>query len=136
MNEENKIKTIAISQETFDKLSDETINRIKESVLERFKEIKGVELVILPREEIFDRYIENKKSQDTHVVVLLDDKDEKERFEKRQEELINKIMEFKMPPHLPEILDAKYIYQEQRKQEKPYVPRTIGRPNSKKKGGR
>jgi hypothetical protein len=136
MCEDDKIKIIAISKETFDKLSEDKIQHLKESILNRFQEAEDVKIIMLPREEIFNRYIEKKEPKDARVVVILDDKDEKERFEKSQEEFINKVMEFTMPPHLPEMLDSEYIYQEQKKQQKPFVPRTIGKPNSKKKGGR
>ena len=136
MCEDDKIKIIAISKETFDKLSEDKIQHLKESILNRFKEAEDVKIIMLPRQEIFERYIEKKEPKDARVVVILDDKDEKEQFEKAREAFENKVMEFKMPPRLPEIIDAEYIYQEQRKQEKPYVPRAIGKPISKKKGGR
>lgn len=134
MSRENKIKTIAISTETFDKLSEDALNHIKESILSRFNKADDVEFIVLPREEIFARYVENKESANDPVIILLDDKDEKEQFEKGQEELINKAVEFKIPPHHCDVIDADYIYKEQISTQKPYVPHTIGKPDSKKKG--
>ena len=150
MSNEEKFKKIAISQETFDKLTEEFINNLEQK--------ENVVLVVMPREEIFSHA--KKNSSDISGVILA--QDEIKKYKKRlitegilallaQEEAKEyekeltaqeRIFEFKTPQHIEELLEDfpqmidQGIYENQKRQNKYYVPRTIGRPNSKKKGGR
>ena len=131
MSNEEKFKKIAISQETFDKLTEEFINNLKQK--------ENAVLVVMPREEIFSHA--KKNSSDISGVILAQDEAKEYEKERTAQE---RIIEFKMPQHIEELLEnlPQMIYEDprpfpsQKQQNKPYVPRTIGRPNSKKKGGR
>ncbi len=129
MSNEEKFKKIAVSQETFDKLTEEFIDNLKQK--------ENAVLVVMPREEIFSHT--KKNSSDISGVILVQDEVKEYEKERAAQE---RIIEFKMPQYideliesLPQMIDSK-VYDNQKQQNKPYVPRTIGRPNSKKKGGR
>ena len=129
MSNEEKFKKIAVSQETFDKLTEEFIDNLKQK--------ENAVLVVMPREEIFSHT--KKNSSDISGVILAQDEVKEYEKERAAQE---RIIEFKMPQYideliesLPQMIDSK-VYDNQKQQNKPYVPRTIGRPNSKKKGGR
>jgi len=127
----NECKKLAVSQETFDKLTEEFINNLKQN--------ENVVLVVMPREEIFSHT--KKNSDDISGIILA--QDEAKEYEK---ELIEqqRIIEFQTPHRIEELIEnlPQMIYADprpfpsQKQQNKYYVPRTIGRPNSKKKGGR
>ena len=61
-------------------------------------------------------------------------------FAQRIKEINDKIMkEFTCKPELlplPKMLDVSYVYVKKSQNSKPYVPRVIGKPNSKARGGR
>lgn len=142
-NHEENIKKIIISEETFETLKQEEIEKLREK--------KDVDIIVLSQTEVFSHYIHITAGIAAVILSKAEQKDllnssgadfnlPEDVFEQRIKEIKKNLepIEFKIQelPNLPEILDAKYIYQEQRKQEKPYVPRTIGKPISKKKGGR
>ena len=133
MDKQSHIKTIAVSQETFDKLSEDVVKRLKENILNRLPEAEDVEFIILPREEIFKRYLQNKQHQEADIIILSDEAEEKERIEKERELAMRYASEIIMPPVLP---DIHKMYPQTPVKQKPYVPHVIGRPDSKKKGGR
>ena len=146
-NHEENIKKIIISEETFETLKQEEIEKLREK--------KDVGIVILPQKEVFSHFIHNTAGVAAVILSKTEQKDllnssgadfnlPEDVFEQRIKEIKKNLepIEFKMPQHIEELLEDfpqminQGIYDNQKQQNKPYVPRTIGRPNSKKKGGR
>jgi|GEM_PF-5231006 len=148
-NHEENIKKIIISEETFETLKQEEIEKLREK--------KDVGIVILPQTEVFSHFIHNTAGVAAVILSKTEQKDllnssgadfdvPEDVFEQRIKEIKKNLepIEFKMPQHIEELLEnlPQMIYEDprpfpsQKQQNKYYVPHTIGRPNSKKKGGR
>ena len=164
MSEEIDLRKIAISKETFEKLSEEFIERLKNEekinlvILDKAvmhpKNLSHLDVsgVIMVQDEV-DRY---QKELELISPEMLDNETLAKQFKERskvfemqnvpeiiedyrrvyerpkQLEEMNKVFEMKNVPEV--IVEDRRIYQEPK--QKYYVPRTIGKPNSKKKGGR
>jgi len=131
MNKE-KIKKIAISETTFSQISEEMIERLKkeekvmlvvvdDSLIREYKMLahEKIDGIILSKEEA--------KEIELPEPEMLDHA----KLEKQLEEM-SKVFEMQNVPDIIE--DYQRVYE--RPKQKFYVPRTIGKPNSKKKGGR
>ncbi len=142
-NHEENIKKIIISEETFETLKQEEIEKLREK--------KDVDIVILSPKEVFSHYIHNTAGVAAVILSKTEQKDllnssgadfgvPEDVFEQRIKEIKKNLepIEFKIQelPKLPEMITASYIYKEQKNKVKPYVPRRIGTPNNKKRGGR
>ncbi len=106
MSENNQKRKILVSEKTYEKISE----ALKDAL-----SIQGFDIEVVPNEE-FKARIRKAKEND---------------FVFKDEELKDMVLEFKMPNFYREpepILPVK--------KQKMYVPKTIGRPNNKKKGGR
>lgn len=131
MSEKEAFKKIAVSETTFSQMSEELIAHLKQK--------ENVRLVVVEDSLIHEHKMLAREKID---VVILSKDEEKElktmslesidhdRIRKQMEE-INKIFE---KQDLPEIIDYEIVHQEPKR--KFYVPRSIGKPNPKKKGGR
>ena len=108
MSENNQKRKIIVSEKTYEKIS---------SALKDTLSVQGFEIEVVPNEEFKERL---RKAKENDFVF-------------KDEEMANVVLEFKMPP------DGGYISPDKifpTKKQKMYVPITIGKPNSKKKGGR
>ena len=133
--EEINLRKIAISKETFEKLSEDFVERLKNE--------EKINLVILDKA---DMHPKNLSHLEVSGVIMV--QDEVNQYQKelelispgmpdnetlaKQIEEMNKVFEMK---NVPEVAIEYQNICEKPKQ-KHYVPRTIGRHNSKKKGGR
>ncbi len=107
MNENNQKRKILVSEKTYEKISD----ALKDKLV-----VEGVEIEVLSDAEFKSRV--KKEQKDVYVF-------------KDEENLENMVLDFKMPH------DYEHSYKEfPVKKPKMYVPRTIGKPINKKKGGR
>lgn len=107
MSENNQKRKILVSQSTYEKISE----AMKDNLVK-----EGFEIEVVPNEEFKARL--KKEQKDIYVF------NEEENIEKM-------VLDFKMPPdyaHTDKFFPTK--------KNKVYVPRTIGKPISKKKGGR
>ncbi|MBR2300145.1 MAG: hypothetical protein IJ870_06210 [Alphaproteobacteria bacterium] len=143
MSEAKEIKKILISEETFETLKQEEVEKLREK--------KDVDIVILSQTEVLSHFIHNTAGVAAVILSKTEQKDllnssgadfnlPEDVFEQRIKEIKRNLepIEFKIPelPKLPEMIPASYIYNEQKNKVKPYVPRCIGTPNNKKRGGR
>lgn len=106
MSENNQKKKIIVSEKTYEKISE----ALKDAL-----SVQGFDIEVVPNEE-FKARIRKAKEND---------------FVFKDEELKDIVLEFKMPPD--------YVRRDNfvpTKKQKMYVPKTIGKPNNKKKGGR
>lgn len=106
MSENNQKRKILVSEKTYEKIS---------SSLKDALSLQGFEIEIVSNEKFKERIRQAKKND----------------FVFKDEEIENMVLEFKMPPDCR--CDDNYFPE---KKQKMYVPRTIGKPNSKRKGGR
>ena len=127
MNEETDLRKMAISREAFEKLT--------ENFVERLKREEKIELVVVSAEDLHE--IKYRNLGVSGIILTADEKDEYEKELKVQEEII----EYTMPDHiemlmsaLPVMINDEQVHSRHKKNF--YVPRVIGRPNAKKKGGR
>lgn len=130
MSEKEAFKKIAVSETTFSQMSEELIEHLKKEENVRLIVVEDClihEHKMLVREKI-DIVLLNKDEKKELEMMSLESMDH-DRIRKQMEE-INKIFE---KQDLPEI-DYEIVRQEPKRQF--YVPRTIGKPNPKKKGGR
>lgn len=106
MSENNQKRKIIVSEKTYEKISE----ALKDAL-----SVQGFDIEVVPNEE-FKARIRKAKEND---------------FVFKDEELKDMVLEFKMPPD--------YVRMDNfvpTKKQKMYVPKTIGKPNNKKKGGR
>ena len=132
MTEETDLRKIAISQETFEKLTEDFIEHLKNE--------EKVQLIIVGNSDLHPSNIQH---LEVSGVILAQDEAEKYKKELEMEE---KIIEYQNMSSLGNIekmieqMDLLNTYTPERitlpKKQKYYVPRTIGKPNPKKKGGR
>ena len=106
MSENKQQRKILVSQATYEKISD----TLKENLVK-----EGFEIEVVPNEE-FKARIKNQKD----IYVFKD-----------EENIEKEVFEFKLPPNYA---CSDMVFQT--KKQKMYVPRTIGKPINKKKGGR
>lgn len=125
--EEKDLKKIVISEKTLAQMSPE--------FLEKLKQEDNVKLVVIGNDMICEAKMIAHKEQAS--VIILSKDEEKELIEQKiiEEENEKRIFEIKDLPHV-DIQEAKYLYMRPERKQKFYVPRTIGKPNSTKKGGR
>lgn len=131
MSEEN-LRKIAISEETFEKLTADFIEHLKNE--------EKIELVVVSAENLHPGSMHR---LDVSGVILAQDEAEKY---KKELEMQEKIIEYQNMSSLDNIekmieqMDMLTTYVPERmtlpQKQKYYVPRTIGKPNPKKKGGR
>ena len=132
MSEKEKIRKIAVSETTFSQMSEELVEHLKteekvlivvvdDSLIHEHKMLthEKIDAIILSKEEEKELELISPQMPDNETLA-------------KQIEEMNKVFEMKNVPEV--IVEDRRIYQEPK--QKYYVPRTIGRPNSKKKGGR
>ena len=107
MSENNQKRKIIVSEKTFEKIS---------LALKDALSVQGFEIEVVPNDKFKDRI---RKANKNDFIF------------KDEEGTENIVLEFKMPPNC-EYMDNYFP----EKKQKMYVPRTIGKPNNKKKGGR
>lgn len=122
--DKEKFRKLIISERTLEQISSEFLEKLKES---------HVQLVVVPNEMVSDIKMLVRKE---HVSFILLSEDEKKSVEDLMEETENKMPNVFEIQKLPAIEDVKELYLTPRKKQKPYVPKTIGKPNAKKRGGR
>lgn len=160
MNEE-KLKKIMISEETFENLKREFVNQIEKH--------DDVSFVIMPKMEVFAHLI--LKTPDVSAVILskqeeleiaklsvedfksdadfnmsaidfarriqyMSEIDFAQRIKEINDKMIKEFTNKPELPPLPQMLDTCYTYEKKSESRKPYVPRVIGKPNTKARGGR
>jgi len=132
MSEKEKMRKIAVSETTFSQMSEELVEHLKteekvlivvvdDSLIHEHKMLthEKIDAIILSKEEEKELELISPQMPDNETLA-------------KQIEEMNKVFEMKNVPEV--IVDYQPIYE--RPKQKHYVPRTIGRPNSKKKGGR
>ena len=132
MSEKEKMRRIAVSETTFSQMSEELIEHLKteekvllfvvdDSLISEHKMLmhEKIDGIILSKAEA--------KEMELTAPEMLDDA----KIEKQLEEM-SKVFEMQKAPEIIE--DYQRVYE--RPKQKFYVPHMIGRPNSKKKGGR
>lgn len=132
MSEKEKMRKIAVSETTFSQMSEELVEHLKteekvlivvvdDSLIHEHKMLthEKIDAIILSKEEEKELELISPQMPDNETLA-------------KQIEEMNKVFEMKNVPEV--IVEDRRIYQEPK--QKYYVPRTIGRPNSKKKGGR
>ena len=118
----DKIKKIAISEATLQKMNKE--------MLEHLQENEDVQIIVMDNDEI-----RKHKLAAYYIRILIcgmaggQTPEEIELIKEKGE----KLFEMKSISELPKIED---FFVPQKKRQKPYVPRTIGHPCTRKKGGR
>ena len=132
MSGKEKMRRIAVSETTFSQISEELIEHLKNE--------EKVLLFVVDDSLIHERKMLMHEKIDG-IILSQTEKKEMElaepempdnmKLEKQIEEM-NKVLQMK---DVPEVV-ADYQPISERPKQKHYVPRTIGRPNSKKKGGR
>lgn len=127
MQNEEEIKKIVVSEKTLAQMTPE--------FLEKLKEENNVRLVVVSNDMISE--IKAIAHQEGASIIILNEDEKREMIEQKiiEEENEKRIFEIKDFP-LMDIQDARYLYVKPERKQRFYVPRTIGRPNSKKKGGR
>ena len=106
MSENNQKRKIIVSEKTFEKISE----ALKDSL-----SVQGFEIEVVPNDKFKERI---RKAKENDFVF-------------KDEEVENMVLEFKMPPEC-RCADTYFPV----KKQKMYVPKTIGKPINKKKGGR
>ena len=107
MSENNQKRKIMVSEKTYQRIS----QNLKDFVAEQ-----GFEIEVIPN----DKFKERIRKAGKNDFIFKD-----------EEETENMVLNFKMPPEC-RCSDTYFL----EKKQKPYIPRTIGKPNNKKKGGR
>ena len=125
--EEKDLKKVVISEKTLAQMTPE--------FLEKLKQEDNVKLVVIGNDMICD--VKRIAHQENASIIILNEEEKQELIEQKmiEEENEKRIFEIKDLPHV-DIQDAKYLYMRSERKQKFYVPRIIGRANSKKKGGR
>ncbi|MBQ8870790.1 MAG: hypothetical protein IJ019_05385 [Alphaproteobacteria bacterium] len=106
MSENNQKRKIIVSEKTFEKISE----ALKDAI-----SMEGFEIEVIPNDKFKERIRKANKND----------------FVFKDEETETMVLEFKMPPEIG--YSEKFF---PLKKQKMYVPKTIGKPINKKKGGR
>lgn len=124
MSEKETVKKIAVSETTFSQMSEELIEHLRKE--------ENVQLIVVEDCLIH----EHKMLADEKIDVVILSKDEEKELEAQK-----RIIEYKMSENIEALIDSlpEIIHDEpvrSRHKKNFYVPRTIGKPNPKKRGGR
>ncbi len=123
---EEDLKKIIISEKTLSRMSSEFLKKLEQN---------NIRLVVVGNDMIADiKMIAHKEHAS---IVILSEDEQQEMIEQKlaEEENKKRIFEIKSFPVLG-MEEAKYLYLKPEKKQKHYVPRTIGKANSRKRGGR
>lgn len=135
MSEKEKMRRIAVSETTFSQMSEELIEHLKteEKVLLFVVEDSLIhEHKMLMHEKIDGIILSKEEEKEIAIELAAPEMFDDAKLEKQLEEM-SKVFEMQ-DSDLPEIIDHEALYNKPK--QKFYVPRIIGRSNSKKKGGR
>lgn len=132
MIESEKIRKIAVSEKTFSQMSEELIEclKTKEKVLLFVID----DSLMCERKMLMNEKIDGiilSKEEEKELELVAPEMPDNVTLAKQIEEM-NKVFEMKDVPEV--IMDYQRVYE--RPKQKYYVPHTIGKPNSKKKGSR
>ncbi|MBO4284648.1 MAG: hypothetical protein J5895_00235 [Alphaproteobacteria bacterium] len=129
MSDDKILRKLAISTKTFEQMSEEFIEHLKNE--------EKIEIIVCEPEDLY-----HKPMDELGVSGFILTQEEQEKYEAakaKELEAQKRIAEYhKLPDIDLSALASEFLYDAPKtyKRSKPYVPRTIGRPNSKKKGGR
>lgn len=124
MSKDENFKKIVISERTLSQMTSDLLEKLKQ---------EGVSLIVVGNDMISEIKMIAKQEQASAVILINDEEKELSKEDFTDKDIQERIFELKDLPKLSEIIE---LYPELQKKKKFYVPRTIGKPNSKKRGGR
>jgi len=124
----DNLRKMAISTKTFEQLSEEFIEHLKNK--------EKIELIVVEPKDLYCKPMDELGV--SGIILTQEENTEYEAAKAKEAEAQKRIAEYRRPDIDLSALTSELLYDAPRtyKRPKPYVPRTIGRPNPKKRGGR